>query len=45
MLASTFALASCDLLSESSSLTTQKTTDTSTTKPSKTEAVWFNKER
>lgn len=37
MLASTFALASCDLLSEGSSDTTPKTTDTDTTKPSKTE--------
>ena len=37
MLASTFALASCDLLSEGGSLTTQKTTDTNPTKPSITE--------
>jgi hypothetical protein len=37
MLASTFALASCDLLNESSDDTTPKKTETETTKPSKTE--------
>ena len=35
MLASTFALASCDLLNESSNDTTPKKTETDTTKPSK----------
>jgi hypothetical protein len=37
MLASTFALASCDLLSEYSGSTTPKTSDTETPTPSKTD--------
>jgi hypothetical protein len=37
MLASTFALASCDLLSENSGSTTPKTSDTETQTPSKTD--------